>query len=683
MKNIKLGLKLIGGFTVTAMIVLIVGVFGTYQLNQLGERVTEIGKVRLPSVSNLKTVQTSFASIGVIFSRLMSHELTADQRQTEYALLDTYREMYEKGLAAYEPLPKTAQENEVWLKLRPAIENSKKHAGDLIQKSRLLVQSGVLNPVEGLFMIECIIADMYRLASLVQTGILTEKRIDLKGIDSSGVTTWMQNFTTTNTELSELVKALGANKGRFMKTVSGINTAIIANDTDKAKTIFENDLSPIMLSTENVLRNMESIFKDASNTLDELIHICLEESIPALKECIVIINELVRINEQVSADAVATADAERIRGQRVSVIGMTIGVILALILGILLTRAITHPIFASVAFADAMAKGDFTANLDIDQKDEIGIQAKALNNMIDKLRSTIQEVQSGAENVASGSQEMSSSSEQLSQGATEQAASVEEITSSAEQMASNIRQNTENAQQTEKIAVKVAQDAQNTGTAVGETVEAMKNIADKISIIEEIARNTNLLALNAAIEAARAGEHGKGFAVVAAEVRKLAENSGRAAAEISELSGASVEKAEEAGNMLNAIVPEIQKTADLVQEITAASNEQDAGAQQINKAVQQLDQVVQQNASASEEMAATSEELSSQAEQLQSTMAFFDIGNGQRMAQNLGRSNRSHPNAEQTKLPSSPAPAKRNNNTSGGIDLQLEDTVSNDGFERF
>ncbi len=273
-----------------------------------------------------------------------------------------------------------------------------------------------------------------------------------------------------------------------------------------------------------------------------------------------------------------------------------------------------------------MAKGDFTANLDIDQKDEIGVLAKALNSMIDKLRSTIQEVQSGAENVASGSQEMSSSSEQLSHGATEQAASVEEITSSAEQMASNIRQNTENALQTEKIAVKVAEDAQSTGTAVGETVGAMKDIADKISIIEEIARNTNLLALNAAIEAARAGEHGKGFAVVAAEVRKLAENSGRAAAEISELSGTSVGKAEDAGKMLDAIVPEIKKTADLVQEITAASKEQDAGAEQINQAVQQLDQVVQQNASASEEMAATSEELSSQAEQLQKTIAFFHVG---------------------------------------------------------
>jgi len=195
-----------------------------------------------------------------------------------------------------------------------------------------------------------------------------------------------------------------------------------------------------------------------------------------------------------------------------------------------------------------------------------------------------------------------------------------------EQMAANIKQNADNALQTEKIALKSAEDAKEGGEAVAQTVSAMKQIAEKISIIEEIARQTDLLALNAAIEAARAGEHGKGFAVVASEVRKLAERSQTSAAEISSLSGSSVEVAEKAGNMLVKIVPDIQKTAELVQEISAASNEQNAGADQINKALQQLDQVIQQNSSASEEMASTSEELSGQAEQLQTTINFFKIG---------------------------------------------------------
>ena len=251
---------------------------------------------------------------------------------------------------------------------------------------------------------------------------------------------------------------------------------------------------------------------------------------------------------------------------------------------------------------------------------------KSLIAMVRQLTSVVSEVKAAADNVAAGSLEMSSGAEVLSQGASEQAAAAEEASSSMEQMTSNIRQNADNARQTDKIAVKAADDAKAGGKAVAETVAAMRDIAGKITIIEEIARQTNMLALNAAIEAARAGEHGKGFAVVASEVRKLAERSQQAAREISELSASSVAVAERAGEMLGKILPDIQKTAELVQEINASTKEQDTGAEQINKAIQQLDQVIQQNASAAEEMASTSEELSSQAEQLQSTVAFFRIG---------------------------------------------------------
>jgi len=250
---------------------------------------------------------------------------------------------------------------------------------------------------------------------------------------------------------------------------------------------------------------------------------------------------------------------------------------------------------------------------------------QAMASMVDGLTEVVANIRTVADQVMTGSREMSGSAEQLSQGATEQSSSVEEVSSSMEEMAANIKQNSDNAQQTEKIALKAADDGKEGGKAVAATVGAMKEIAGKISIIEEIARQTNLLALNAAIEAARAGEHGKGFAVVASEVRKLAERSQTAAGEINKLSASSVQIAEKAGEMLARIVPDIQKTADLVQEISAASNEQSSGAGQINKAIQQLDQVIQQNASASEEMASTSEELLGQAEQLQRTIGFFRI----------------------------------------------------------
>jgi len=251
---------------------------------------------------------------------------------------------------------------------------------------------------------------------------------------------------------------------------------------------------------------------------------------------------------------------------------------------------------------------------------------QALASMVQNLTKVVGDVKAAADNVTAGSQELSSTSEQMSQGASEQAASAEEASASMEQMSSNIRQNADNSLQTEKIAVKSATDANESGKAVVKTVSAMKEIAAKITIIEEIARQTNLLALNAAIEAARAGEHGKGFAVVASEVRKLAERSQKAAGEIGDLSLSSVEVAENAGELLQKLVPDINKTAELVQEISAACKEQDTGAEQINKAIQQLDQVIQQNAGASEEMASTAEELASQAEQLQGTIAFFRIG---------------------------------------------------------
>ena len=327
---------------------------------------------------------------------------------------------------------------------------------------------------------------------------------------------------------------------------------------------------------------------------------------------------------KISEDADKTGG--RLRGIIV-VLGVA-ALLLGAVLGWLISRSILGQLGgeprALATITDRLSGGDLAVTFEGDGTHDRGVYA-SLRNLVTKLNIVVGEVMTAADNVASGSQQLSSTAQQMSQGATEQAASAEEISSSMEEMTSSIRQNTDNAIQTEKIAVKSSVDAKDGGKAVHQTLIAMREIASKISIIEEIARQTNLLALNAAIEAARAGEHGKGFAVVASEVRKLAERSQNAAGEISLLSTSSVAIAEQAGEMLQKMLPDIQKTAELVQEISAASREQDTGAEQINKAIQQLDSVIQQNASASEQMASTSEELSGQADQLQQSISYFRI----------------------------------------------------------
>ena len=392
---------------------------------------------------------------------------------------------------------------------------------------------------------------------------------------------------------------------------------------------------------EKYVHGHEQVLKFAGEEkYDEMKTLIQGDERAAQRAAIAEVEKFITVQEARKAAAEKRGDEAQAQAETVVFSLLAISLALAIGIAFWVTISITRQLGGEPDYAAEMvrrvAEGDLTLKIETRANDRSSL-LYALRGMVEKLGQTISEVNSNAVGLSNASTAVSATAQSLNQGNSEQAASVEEASAAVQQMSSSIKQNSENSKVTDGIASKAAKDAGEGGSAVGETVAAMKKIAGKISIIDDIAYQTNLLALNAAIEAARAGEHGKGFAVVAAEVRKLAERSQVAAQEISELAGSSVALAEKAGKLLTEMVPSITKTSDLVQEITAASEEQSTSAGQINATMDQLNTVTQQNAASSEELASTAEEVNAQAEQLRQLMAYFKVNGQEREAPAVAR----------------------------------------------
>ena len=415
-------------------------------------------------------------------------------------------------------------------------------------------------------------------------------------------------------QVAEMRKAVDDNLKKY--------EALLSDDKDKA--ILERERA----SWAKVQPQIEAVLVESRANRNDKARVALEQARPEIQVMQAAIDNHFDYNIELGKKGADEAEAMKKVAMRNAIIIAAVTLLAVATIAALITRVLLRQLGGEPDYAahivNRVAAGDLTEQVRIKPGDTTSLLA-AMHTMVANLSRVVSEVNDGAEALASASEEVSATAQSLSQGASEQAAAAEESSAAIEQMSASIAQNTENAKVTDGMAGKAAQEAGEGGEAVRSTVTAMREIAKKIGIIDDIAYQTNLLALNAAIEAARAGEHGKGFAVVAAEVRKLAERSQVAAQEIEQVASGSVNLAEKAGALLDTMLPNIRRTSDLVQEITAASEEQSAGAGQINSAMSQLSQTTQMNASSSEQLAATAEEMSGQAEQLQSSMSFFKV----------------------------------------------------------
>lgn len=672
-KNLKLRYKLAAGFGLIICILVVIGIFSIFKFNSIEDDSKVISEHYLSEADIANSLERQTVTITNLINNF---SITHNNALLEEAALktDKLRQFIEEtsvkstNRAVDHELINTLNEATKTFNEYELLMNNMRQVSNNLEKSRQ-----AMDEASAAFLDFCYEYLRNQEASLAyeidahraKRGML-EKITLINNIIDIGNFMRVKNFKahaahdfSNQNDIEELFN-------RMEGYIANLETTNTGKDEDYY-------LQNISTTAENY-RNAVVDFIDYSNNLQQ-INTQVTETGKKITDNFIQLAE----NNTTTSKEFANLSVKKINASlRLLIAGLLLSIIFSIYLGWQITHSISRPLKKSVAFAGEIAKGNLLASMEMDQEDELGELARSLNGMKEKLLNTISSIQAAAKHIADASNQMSHASQKISEGSTEQASSAEEISASMEQMSASISQNTSNAQRTEEIAGKATEKMNHGSRNVIDLTNAIREIADKITIIGDIAYQTNILSLNAAVEAARAGEYGKGFAVVADEVKKLAERSQEAATEIDKVSGAGVKLADDSRLLINEIVPQIEDTLKLVQEITASSMEQNSGAEQVNDSVQQFNQVIQQNATAAEEMATNSEELASQASYLMEMTTFFKTGSHHVTGKK--------PTNNKTKKPELGTPSKSlqiKSNQKKGVDLRLGSDNLDKEFEKY
>lgn len=677
LKDVRIGAKMIGSFIIVVLLVMAVGIVSMIGIGQLNDHIGEIGVVRLPSVESLLVMKSEIKDIRGSLRTLLSSRLELADRQRQYGNIDTARGVYGAAREIYEPLPQTPEEARIW-------QEAVKHLNELIDLnnqvaalSQEIDATDILNPDAFEARMLGFINDHHGLMEKVAFLLLNGTEFD-GGDDPAACNfgKFLTGFETGNQVLQQALDDIISHHDAFHRSVPLVKAALDAENRDEAVAIFQNQMVPNAEKTFELLGVMRDEASRVVGIYNRMNQLAMVDAAEEQRNFFSSLDEVIDINSDLAAQRVEKAMSDSARVNALALIGMIVAALLALILGLALTRAITGPMAQGVDFARAISLGDLGAELKVKQKDEIGQLADSMREMqqalqgkarvleriadgdlsvyVEKasekdglgesmvrmkgsLNDLIGQVKAAVEQVTAGADQVSQASQSLSQGATEQASSLEEVSSSATQVNSQARQNAETATEANSLAKKAATDAEQGNRQMTDLEEAMKKInasSDQIKkvvkVIDDIAFQINLLALNANVEAARAGKYGKGFAVVAEEVRNLAVRSANAVQETTGMVEESIRNIE-LGNkaveltsgQLRSIVDGAGKVANFLEEIATASREQAQAIEQISEGLDQIDQVTQSNTASAEESASASEELAGQAQQLQGVVSQF------------------------------------------------------------